>query len=158
MGADFQADKKAEAGAVSDLSMPARSDVVERSIVVRCSHGLHARPIAIVVKAGNFLLDESQGESTFVTKDGETFNARSQLGLMMAAAGPGSQLHFKVTAPATRAERYLGNLERLLAVAKLEDDIFDDAEAAKMKLDPPELLQILRASVSAVGTKKFLGD
>ena len=49
--------------------------------------GIHARPAAMFVKTANrFSCD------IFVEKDGEKVNGKSIMGLMMLAAGPGSQL------------------------------------------------------------------
>lgn len=49
--------------------------------------GIHARPAAVFAKTANkFKCD------VFVEKDGETINAKSIMGLMMLAAGPGSKL------------------------------------------------------------------
>ena len=49
--------------------------------------GIHARPAALFVKTANrFACD------IFVEKDGERINGKSIMGLMMLAAGPGSQL------------------------------------------------------------------
>ncbi len=51
--------------------------------------GIHARPAAMIVRVVN----EFQGDM-WVEKDGERVNAKSIMGLMMLAAGPGSELCF----------------------------------------------------------------
>jgi phosphocarrier protein len=49
--------------------------------------GIHARPAAVFARTANRFKSD-----VFVEKDGETINAKSIMGLMMLAAGPGSKL------------------------------------------------------------------
>jgi phosphocarrier protein len=60
---------------------------VERTVEVINERGLHARASAKFVK----LAGEFDAEVT-VTCDGQTVDARSIMGLMMLAAGPGSSI------------------------------------------------------------------
>jgi len=60
---------------------------VTKTLTVVNKLGIHARPAAVFAKTANkFKAD------LFVEKDGETINAKSIMGLMMLAAGPGSKL------------------------------------------------------------------
>jgi phosphocarrier protein len=60
---------------------------ISKSLVVQNKLGIHARPAALFAKTANrFKCD------VFVEKDGETINAKSIMGLMMLAAGPGSKI------------------------------------------------------------------
>jgi phosphocarrier protein len=60
---------------------------VSKTVTVVNKLGIHARPAAVFAKTANkFKAD------VFVEKDGETINAKSIMGLMMLAAGPGSKL------------------------------------------------------------------
>jgi phosphocarrier protein len=61
--------------------------VAERSVEIVNERGLHARASAKFVKlAGTFAAEVT------VSKDGATVDARSIMGLMMLAAGPGSSI------------------------------------------------------------------
>lgn len=60
---------------------------VSKTVIVVNKLGIHARPAAVFAKTANkFKAD------VLVEKDGETINAKSIMGLMMLAAGPGSKL------------------------------------------------------------------
>ncbi len=62
-------------------------DTITKNVVIVNSKGLHARPAASFVKVANrFKCD------VYVEKDGEKVNGKSIMGLMMLAAGPGSQI------------------------------------------------------------------
>lgn len=61
--------------------------VVTRDVVVRNRQGIHARPSAAFVK----LAAQFRCEVT-LEKDGESINGKSIMGLLMLAAGPGSQI------------------------------------------------------------------
>jgi phosphocarrier protein len=58
-----------------------------RNLVVQNKLGIHARPAALFAKTANRFKSD-----VFVEKDGETINAKSIMGLMMLAAGPGSKI------------------------------------------------------------------
>jgi len=60
---------------------------VSKHLVVQNKLGIHARPAALFAKTANRFKSD-----VFVEKDGETINAKSIMGLMMLAAGPGSKI------------------------------------------------------------------
>jgi phosphocarrier protein len=60
---------------------------VSKTITVINKLGIHARPAAVFARTANKFKSD-----IFVEKDGETINAKSIMGLMMLAAGPGSRL------------------------------------------------------------------
>ena len=60
---------------------------VSKIVTVINKLGIHARPAAVFAKTANRFKSD-----VFVEKDGETINAKSIMGLMMLAAGPGSKL------------------------------------------------------------------
>jgi len=51
--------------------------------------GIHARPAAMIVRIANRFSGD-----VWVEKDGERVNGKSIMGVMMLAAGPGSELRF----------------------------------------------------------------
>jgi phosphocarrier protein len=68
--------------------------------------GMHARPAANLARtATKFKCD------IMIEKDGETVNAKSIMGLMMLAAGPGSKL--TVSAHGHDASQALAELEKI---------------------------------------------
>ncbi|HUZ12754.1 MAG TPA: HPr family phosphocarrier protein [Caulobacteraceae bacterium] len=70
----------------------------ERSVEIVNERGLHARASAKFVRlAGDF-----DAEVT-VAKDGATVDARSIMGLMMLAAGPGSSICIRAEGPQAQA-------------------------------------------------------
>lgn len=64
------------------------SERPEAIVTVINRKGLHARASAKFVKCA-----EQFDAKIFVTRDDQTVNGTSIMGLMMLAAGPGSQLH-----------------------------------------------------------------
>jgi phosphocarrier protein HPr len=62
----------------------------ERTVEIVNERGLHARASAKFVKLAN----EFDAEVT-VTRDGQTVDARSIMGLMMLAAGPGCAIEIR---------------------------------------------------------------
>ena len=73
---------------------PATDSKVSKHVVVVNKLGIHARPAALFAKTANrFKAD------VFVEKDGETINAKSIMGLMMLAAGPGSKILVLASGP-----------------------------------------------------------
>ena len=78
-----------------------------RTVEVVNKRGLHARASAKFVK----LAGEFDAEVT-VTRDGQTVDARSIMGLMMLGAGPGSVLELK--ARGEEAEAALDALAELI--------------------------------------------
>ena len=78
-----------------------------RSVEIVNKRGLHARASAKFVK----LAAEFEAEVT-VTRDGQTVDARSIMGLMMLGAGPGSVLELR--AEGVEAEAALDALSELI--------------------------------------------
>ena len=87
---------------------------VERTVEILNKRGLHARASAKFVKLASSFEAEVQ-----VSKDGQTVDARSIMGLMMLAAGPGSTIHI-----AAEGEQAADALEALCALvaARFEED------------------------------------
>ncbi len=87
----------------------------ERIVEIRNKRGLHARASAKFVKmAAGF-----DAEVT-VAKDGQTVDARSIMGLMMLAAGPGSTIAIAAQGPEAAAS--------LAALTDLVARLFDEDE------------------------------
>ena len=79
-----------------------------RTATICNERGLHARASAKFVKtAAGFEAEVS------VSKDGHTVDARSIMGLMMLAAGPGSQIEIAAEGP--QAEEACAALEDLVS-------------------------------------------
>ena len=78
--------------------------------------GMHARPAANLARTATRLKCD-----IFIEKDGETVNAKSIMGLMMLAAGPGTKL--TVHATGVDAGDALGELD---ALAKRKFDVPED--------------------------------
>ena len=72
------------------------------------ARGLHARASAKFVKAA-----AQYDAEIHVTRDGQTVDAQSIMGLMMLGAGPGSQL--EITARGADAEAAVEGLRQLIA-------------------------------------------
>jgi phosphocarrier protein len=66
----------------------------EAVVTIRNRKGLHARASAKFVKCA-----ESFNATISVTRDGQTVGGTSIMGLMMLAAGPGSELHLRAEGP-----------------------------------------------------------
>jgi len=87
---------------------------VAKNLVVQNKLGIHARPAALFAKTANRFKSD-----VFVEKDGETINAKSIMGLMMLAAGPGSKI--LVVAKGPDAADAVNAIEELLASKFGED-------------------------------------
>ncbi|MBR5902201.1 HPr family phosphocarrier protein [bacterium] len=88
--------------------MPQESTALERSLEVQNYQGLHARPAALIVKLA------AQYKATLTARrsdDEEEINAKSIMGLMMLAAGQGTELVFR--AEGEDASELLDALEEL---------------------------------------------
>lgn len=85
----------------------APSDKFSKVFTVQNRLGLHARPSAQFVK----LCSKFRCE-VWVEKDGEQVNGKSIMGLMMLAAGLGSQL--TVTCEGAEAEKALAEIQALI--------------------------------------------
>ncbi|MEY4384762.1 MAG: hypothetical protein RLY20_45 [Verrucomicrobiota bacterium] len=81
---------------------------ISKTITVVNKLGIHARPAAVFAKTANKFKSD-----VFVEKDGETINAKSIMGLMMLAAGPGSKLLIICQGPDAAAA--LAAIEELVA-------------------------------------------
>ena len=86
----------------------------ERTVEIINKRGLHARASAKFVK----LAADFDAEVT-VSRDGQTVDARSIMGLMMLGAGPGSLLELKADGPEAAAA--LDALAELVS-AKFDED------------------------------------
>ena len=85
-----------------------------RTVEIINKRGLHARASAKFVK----LAADFDAEVT-VTRDGQSVDARSIMGLMMLGAGPGSML--ELTAEGQQADEVLEALAELVG-ARFEED------------------------------------
>jgi phosphocarrier protein len=97
-------------------SWPERSELSEanRTVEIVNKRGLHARASAKFVKlAGTF------DAEVRVTRDGQTVDARSIMGLMMLAASPGCSI--EITAEGDEASEAVDALADLVA-ARFEED------------------------------------
>lgn len=92
----------------TDTDKPA-SDAVDKILVVRNKMGIHARPAAMIVR----LTSKFVGEVLF-EKDDEQVNGKSIMGLMMLAAGRGSNIRLvaRGTGAAELADALLALFER----------------------------------------------
>ena len=86
----------------------------ERTVEIINERGLHARASAKFVK-----LAASFDAEVTVSKDGATVDARSIMGLMMLAAGPGSSIH--IVAEGAEAEAAAEALAELVS-NRFEED------------------------------------
>lgn len=85
----------------------AGEDAQTLELVIQNKLGLHARPAAMFVRVANQYPCEIS-----VEKDNEQVNGKSIMGLMMLAAGCGSQL--KVTASGPKSAEALAALDALV--------------------------------------------
>lgn len=81
-------------------------DTLEKVLLVQNKMGIHARPAAMIVR----LTSKFRGE-VFFDKDDEQVNGKSIMGLMMLAAGRGSQI--RVQAQGAGADELIKELETL---------------------------------------------
>ena len=86
----------------------------ERTVEILNKRGLHARASAKFVRLASTYEAEVQ-----VSKDGQCVDARSIMGLMMLAAGPGSTIH--IAAEGEQADEALEALCALVA-ARFDED------------------------------------
>ncbi len=87
---------------------------VEKEIPIVNRLGLHARPAAMFVRIASRYRSE-----IWVAKEGEEVNGKSIMGLMMLAAGQGSNLRIRCEGP--DADQALEELEGLIK-AKFNED------------------------------------
>ncbi|MFH1856231.1 MAG: HPr family phosphocarrier protein [Candidatus Omnitrophota bacterium] len=81
--------------------------LVEKNIIISNKEGLHARPAALFVQIANKYSSEIS-----ITKDDETVNGKSIMGILMLAAGEGSKITIKINGD--DAEQAILELEKLL--------------------------------------------
>ena len=82
--------------------------IAEKRIVIKNKSGLHARPAAIFVQVAN------KYDSEVIVKKGKLeVNGKSIMGILMLAAGKGSQVTLKVDGE--DAEKAMSELEGVLA-------------------------------------------
>jgi phosphocarrier protein HPr len=86
-----------------------------RTVEIVNKRGLHARASAKFVKAASAFEAEVR-----VSKDGQTVDARSIMGLMMLAAGPGCCI--EIEAEGADAEAAVAALEQLIKARFDEDE------------------------------------
>ena len=84
-----------------------RNATAKKEVEIVNRLGLHARPCSKFVKLASTFKAE-----IWVSKDDESVNGKSIMGLMMLAAGPGSKLH--ISARGQDATRALVELEELM--------------------------------------------
>ncbi len=80
--------------------------MISQSFTIRNTLGMHARPSAQLTQvASRFQSD------VFITKEGRRVNAKSIMGVMMLAAGPGAVVTVDASGPdAEQAVRAVGEL------------------------------------------------
>jgi phosphocarrier protein HPr len=83
------------------------ADKPEATVIIRNRKGLHARASAKFVKCA-----EEFDATIWVMREGQTVGGTSIMGLMMLAAGPGSQLHIR--AEGLQADAALASLIALV--------------------------------------------
>jgi len=81
-------------------------NALEKKIVIGNQLGLHARPAALLVETAN----RFQSEIT-IQKGKQKVNAKSIMGVLMLAAGPGSKVTVRIVGP--DAEKALAAIEKL---------------------------------------------
>ena len=85
-----------------------------KEIAIENRLGLHARPAAMFVRIASRHRCE-----VWVSKEGEEINGKSIMGLMMLAAGQGSQLQIRCEGP--DADKAMAELEDLIKSRFNED-------------------------------------
>ena len=91
------------------------SEGVSRTVEIVNKRGLHARASAKFVKMASGFDAEVR-----VSKDGQTVDARSIMGLMMLAAGPGCCI--EIEADGAEAQAAVSALEQLVSARFDEDE------------------------------------
>ena len=81
--------------------------ISERSAILKNSRGLHARPAAMLVSAAKAF----KSDITF-SKDNDTVNAKSIMGVLMLAAPSGTPIHIR--ANGEDAEQAVNTLYELI--------------------------------------------
>ena len=89
------------------MGMVNRNVTAKKEVEIINRLGLHARPCSKFVKLASTFKAE-----IWVSKDDESVNGKSIMGLMMLAAGQGSKLQIRCEGP--DAERALEEIEELI--------------------------------------------
>ena len=85
----------------------------QQELVIRNSHGLHARAAARVT-----LIAQKFTSSVVLIANGKRANARSLVAVMILAAGMGTRIYIETSGP--------DEIEAMAAVARLIDNRFDE--------------------------------
>jgi phosphocarrier protein HPr len=101
-------------GLLNRRATATRGQKVEKDIPIINRLGLHARPAAMFVRIASRYRSE-----VWVAKEGEEVNGKSIMGLMMLAAGQGSNLRIRCEGP--DAEKAMEELEELINARFNED-------------------------------------
>jgi phosphocarrier protein HPr len=101
-------------GLLNRRAAAVRGQKVEKNIPVINRLGLHARPAAMFVRIASRYRSED-----WVAKEGEEVNGKSIMGLMMLAAGQGSNLRIRCEGP--DAAKAMEELEELINARFNED-------------------------------------
>ncbi len=84
-----------------------QKNVLKKKFLIRNQLGLHARPAALLVETAN----RFQSEIT-IQKGKHKVNAKSIMGVLMLAAGPGSRVAVRIIGP--DAEAAMAAIEKLI--------------------------------------------
>ena len=84
-----------------------QKNILEKKFVIRNQLGLHARPAALLVETAN----RFQSEIT-IQKGKHKVNAKSIMGVLMLAAGPGSRVTIRIIG--SDAEAAMAAIEKLI--------------------------------------------
>lgn len=101
-------------GLLNRRATSTRGQKIEKDIPIINRLGLHARPAAMFVRIASRYRSE-----VWVAKEGEEVNGKSIMGLMMLAAGQGSNLRIRCEGP--DAEKAMEELEELIGARFNED-------------------------------------
>jgi phosphocarrier protein HPr len=101
-------------GLLNRRATATRGQKIEKDIPIINRLGLHARPAAMFVRIASRYRSE-----VWVAKEGEEVNGKSIMGLMMLAAGQGSNLRIRCEGP--DAEKAMEELEELISARFNED-------------------------------------
>ena len=101
-------------GLLNRRATSTRGQKIEKDIPIINRLGLHARPAAMFVRIASRYRSE-----VWVAKEGEEVNGKSIMGLMMLAAGQGSNLRIRCEGP--DADKAMEELEELISARFNED-------------------------------------
>jgi phosphocarrier protein HPr len=101
-------------GLLNRRATATRGQKIEKDIPIINRLGLHARPAAMFVRIASRYRSE-----VWVAKEGEEVNGKSIMGLMMLAAGQGSNLRIRCEGP--DAAKAMEELEELISARFNED-------------------------------------